>query len=251
MSISPYRSLADVNPSNAYLWTEFRTQFDVNGVRKCENLGRYPGAPRLLTLGTGVDPATIPAQITGRHGISVDGGDYVNTNLVDPFDYNTPFTLFAAVVPRYTSGANIIMSSEDINNASRGIQIDTNAGTTFRLVMVNSQASSYIMAVSTPLVMGSLATLVATHDGTGVAAGCNLYVNGVLGAKTTLLDTLGGRTVKGGNSFLVGGRRNAASVVDTLGSGSQVLMVGACPFACSPQQVQYLHRQVMTRINAA
>lgn len=239
---SPLRSLADVNPSNAYLWAEFRTQFDVNGVRKTENMGRHPLAPRLLTLGDGSTAATIPQQITGRHGLVFTGTQYVDTGIVDVFERTDRFTLFACT----SGGTGAVIASTDQAQSYRGIA---------SILLNNSLYIEVFSTYPTNCIYGNAlayprrcVTSALTYSGNSLVSGTSIYIDAISKTIGSTTDNLNS-TIKSGKSFLIGAHHNGAAKA-TFFTGN-IHFAAIFPWEFSAQQVQYLHRLCMTRINAA
>jgi hypothetical protein len=233
-----------VCPENALLWTRFATQFDVNGARKCENLGRYPGAPRLLTMGDGVN--AIPAQLVGRHGVSLAGAQYVDTGIVDPFERTQPFTLF--VMESGVGAGCYLISTEDQAQSNRGISITAGqAGRDF--LIVSTWATNAILNRATTEIGRISVSHCFTYDGSSSAAGAKVYINGSsLTYNSTAFNNLSA-TIKNGKSFLIGARHNGA-VKSALTTGN-LHDAFIFPWELTAQQIQHLYRQCLLDINAA
>jgi hypothetical protein len=244
MTISPLRALNDVNPANAYGWYEFRTQIDINGSRKVENLARHPLAPRYATLGDGATSTTFPSQLIGRHGLVFDGGDYVDLGLTDVFERTNAFTLFVCcqINPANTYA---LISCEDVAQAYRGIGM-TVTSNLIALSITNGAGNQ--AQVIAPAVGNSLSTFCATYDGSSSTSGMRLYRDGRALTVTSTANTLT-QTVKSGKPFLVGARHNGAA--RNIQAVCSMPMAAVIPSEYTPQQVLDLHRRAMTRINAA
>ena len=238
---SPNRSLADVSPSKALLWCNFSTQFDVNSVRCCENLGRAPGAPRLLTMGAG-SGASMPTQLAGRHGISLNGAQYVDTGIIDPFERTDRFTLFA-YASAVTTGGDLISSGDDAQNI-RGIVL-TASGTQYGY-LINTDASN-ILSLRSVSVYNTVESKSYALTYGGSSANAAVYLKGSVATITTA-DTLSA-TVKSGKPFLIGARHNGVNKSERIVGVVHNAMI--FPWELTAQQVQYLHRYCLTNINAA
>ena len=242
MSISPNRSLSDVNPSSALLWADFKTQFDVNGVRKCNNLGRYPGAPKYLTMGDGTTASTFPTQLVGRHGISLDGGDYIDTGIVDPFERTDRFTI--AVVCSALVDGNLC-DTFDQAVAYRGFGINMTGGVLYHYIISNYGTSNMLYRAVTSNAK-PIVSYIDTYDGSSTRVGHNIYYNANLVTTGNLVDMLSS-TIKSGKSYLFGAWHNGAAKGSLLTGNIHNAFI--FPWELTAQQVQYLHRYCVTRIN--
>lgn len=244
--ISPNRSLADVNPSRAILWYEGGPQFDVNGVRKTANLGQAPGAPKLLTMGNGTTASTFPTQLVGRHGVSLDGGDYIDTGIVDPFERTDRFTLFTVTSQCTTAG--YLISSVDVAQSYRGIAVTWASTTMSDVYLINVYSSNAAITRSPVTEHRSLLSHCVTYAGTSLISGIKTYGNAVPVAANLQFDSLSA-TIKNGRSVLIGAHHNGTGKAAFLTGNLHNAMI--FPWELTPQQVQYLDRYCKTRINAA
>jgi hypothetical protein len=104
-----------------------RTSYtDGSGNRVTRNLGTAPGAPATCTLGDGVTSTTFPTQVS-PHGMSFDGGDYIDTGLIAQLEYNTPFSLsFVAETP--TTAPCGVFGNVDGTESGVGLWMNTTSG---------------------------------------------------------------------------------------------------------------------------
>lgn len=249
MSISPNRSIADVSPNSALLWAEFRTQFDVNGVRKCENLATAPGAPKLLTMGDGYTASTIPAQLVGRHGVALTGTQYIDTGIVDPFLQTQPFTLVICVYARQTNGTSALLATTDQAQSFKGINlVFYQYGIT--MSMLNTVGGNYIQKNFTDVYgVGPIHKLIiCCYSGSSTAADISISINSTSLTGTSVSDTLTG-TIKNSKPLLLGARYNGTAKTGFL--TGEIRFAAIFPWELSANQGQYLDRLCKTRINAA
>lgn len=205
--ISPNRSLADVCCQKALLWYEGGPQFDVNGVQKTANLGCAPGAPKLLTIGDGTTASTFPTQLVGKHGVSFDGGDYIDTGIVDPFERTDAFTL--VVVISGVGAVCDVIGSVNAADANRGINLVLNNNNTCIPYFINQTSNNTYAAVIASVTTRATNAIAVTYTGTSSASGIKVYVNGESKSLSVSMDGLVG-TVKSGKPFLLGVRHNGA-----------------------------------------
>lgn len=241
--ISPNRSLADVCPEKALLWAEFRTQYDLAGVRVTDNLGRAVGAPKTLQLGDGTTASTFPTQLVGRRGFSFDGGDYVDTGIIDPFERTDRFTLFVVTSAMTSINGQILVTYDSVLNS--GIRIINNGANTISIYI--QDGGYYIHKYNAGVVTPAVSTIALTSNGSSTAAGISTYYNNIPGLFLTANDILTSGTIKNGKSFLIGARHNGAGKIAFLTGNVHAVFV--FPWELAAQQVQYLHRYCVTRIN--
>lgn len=215
-------------------------------LRVTENLGRYPGAPRLLTMGDGSTANTIPSQRVGAHGIVLGGTQYVDTGIVDVFERTDRFTLF--VMESGVGAGCYLLSTEDQAQSNRGISITAGqAGRDFLLTSAwatNAILNRHLIEIGKVVVSHSF-----TYDGSSLASGLKAYANGSAVTYTSTTFNNLTATIKNGKPFLIGARHNG-SAKSALTTGN-IHNVYVFPWELSQQQIQHLHRQCMLDVNAA
>jgi hypothetical protein len=235
-----------VCPANALLWTEFRTQHDLAGKRVTDNLGRAVGAPKTVQLGDGTTANTIPAQVTGKHGLVFTGTQWVDTGIVDPFERTDKFTLFVATHIPSGSALCDLISSVDANNSNLGYSITSTASRVVHVYFLNRLTTNGIQSDSAAGKTTGLSTSCLTYSGSSSATGILIYSNGALTSMFASQDNLSA-TIKSGAPIQLGARYAGASrgafLVGTM------YFAAIFPWELTPQQVQYMDRLVKTRIN--
>lgn len=261
-------SISYVNPENALLWCNFTNQnadvYTYSGqfvFTKCwaTNLGKYPGAPKTVQFGDGgysslyntvgamvTTSANVPKQIFTRNGIIFDGACWVNTGLIDPFEYNTSFTLFVLYYTKPTSLQILISNSNFSATPARGIQMYLNTDLTIGVTIVNTIAApDNFIFKSFPATTG-IVSACATYSGSSDQSGVLGYINGssvtndIVVAKNTLTST-----IKSGIPFYLGARFDGSTLTYPL--TGNIYFAAIFPFALTSQQVQYLDK--IARIN--
>ena len=223
------------------------------------NLGKYPGAPKTVQFGDGgysslyntvgamvTTSANVPKQIFTRNGIIFDGACWVNTGLIDPFEYNTSFTLFVLYYTKPTSLQILISNSNFSATPARGIQMYLNTDLTIGVTIVNTIAApDNFIFKSFPATTG-IVSACATYSGSSDQSGVLGYINGssvtndIVVAKNTLTST-----IKSGIPFYLGARFDGSTLTYPL--TGNIYFAAIFPFALTSQQVQYLDK--IARIN--
>ena len=245
---SPRRSLEDVNPNNALLWAEFRTQYIYNGLSVTDNLGRYPGAPKTLLMGDGTTASTIPAQIAGKKGFNFAGSQYVDTGIIDPFERTDKFSIFV-FYSKYGSSNAFILGNNDAAQDNKGIGFyfhGTSLLTSERTLVFANKWDTNMIYTSNFCNQNLFNSFGITSNGSSTTAGINLYSDGINTSQTAQVNALTA-SVKNGKPFLLAARHNGSSKTSI--SGCNIHFVVIFPWDLTPQQIQYLDRLVRTKIN--
>jgi hypothetical protein len=201
-----------------------------------------------VQCGDGTTAATIPAQASGKRGVSFDGGDYIDTTLIDRFEHNTAFSFFTLVNLKSPSTVEKNVISAHDGSQTKGWKLDYGHATS--IIRFVFQSGANLLLVSVPLVKQQMITLATTYDGSGLAAGTQIYINGVPQTKTVVSDTLGANSIKTGRSAILGASWNAAAVnAFFLSADTEMRHTALFPFALTATHVDRLHKRVMKRIN--
>ena len=150
------------------------------------------------------------------------------------YEYTQPWTVIAAVLLLTNVGGGstgvtgIIFSNVPDASPYPGYElwIDGNGAAHVRLI--NAFSTMYIGKYgSTNLADGRWHVVAATYDGSGLAAGVNIYVDGVLETMTVESDTLGGNSIKstilGHSNFYFIGNRSPSTDSGTGEIGTEAL----------------------------
>jgi hypothetical protein len=226
---------------------DFRPQ-TVNGLLQCENFGRAGGAPRYCVLGDGSTANTIPVpNASGRFGASFTGTQYVNTGIVDRYEWNQQFSLYALVTSISTTGFSPILSSQNVGNAYRGIMLALAlySGISSLDLELHNAFPGTRKTIYTPLGGGVLTSSITDCNSAQPA----MYANGVTKIYTTAMDTLGGNTVKSGYPFFVGMRANGLVPV-SFATGIQIYAVGIFDGLLTPRSISELDNLVRSKITS-
>jgi len=156
---------------------------------------------------------TIPGVTFGVNAFPFVNGERVSLGNALQFEYTQPWTMFAAVqavgVPMSsTTPAAIIFTNVTAGTPFPGYEVWVNGnGAIVVRIIHSSTAPQWIdMHQTVPSVCDLKTHMVAvSYDGSGVAAGVKVYVDGIAVGMTVDSDTLGGQTiVSAGQSFWIG-----------------------------------------------
>ncbi len=109
------------------------------------------------------------------------------------FDQFDPFTLSAWIKPDAVNVNQMIMSNKQGNE--RGWELSLNTSGELQFVFGTSGSRKIELESNTLIQAGVWTHVLVTHDGTGLAAGCNVYINGVLQIVQVIDDDLNATTV--------------------------------------------------------
>ncbi|NCC35641.1 MAG: hypothetical protein EOM24_27060 [Chloroflexia bacterium] len=178
----------------------------VNGVSVMPNHGRAAGAPPWLTLGNGTTSTTFPTPLAG-FGASFDGGDYVNTGVVDRYEHTDQFSLYFFGTAKVGTTQQIISSMFGTANF-RGIAMEQL--TSIRMYMwIVSQffAGDYnlhLATINNPL--SSSKSYAMVYDGRPNTSGASSHFENAEPKTVTKLANAISGTIKSGSPFLLGAR---------------------------------------------
>ena len=150
---------------------------------------------------------------SGASVVQFGPGEDCSAGHVLDFEHTQPFTAFAAIqMYNMPNTESVIIDNDDPGNNYAGYQLVVNGPSLFSsyggrllLRLMNNVFSTHIDVVgSTNVADGKKHFVAVSYDGSGLAAGVKLYVDGVQETMTTLSDTLSGTMVSSGQTFLVG-----------------------------------------------
>jgi hypothetical protein len=214
---------------------DFRPQ-TVNGLLQCPNLGQAAGAPRYCVLGDGSTAGTIPVpNASGRFGASFTGTQYVNTGIVDRYDWTSQFSLYCVLVCKPTALYKDMISSYDFGLGT-GILFRNSGANIPSLYLSGATFKQY--AATSAFLQPSM-SIVGTSTG-------KLYVGSNSVAVTTSGSVSG--SLKNGKPFLVGSSKNGATAVETL-TGT-IYAAGIFDGLLTPISIAELDTLVRSKINS-
>jgi hypothetical protein len=220
---------------------DFRPQ-TVNGLLQCPNLGQAAGAPRYCVLGDGSTAGTIPVpNASGRFGASFTGTQYVNTGIVDRYEWNQQFSLYIYGSAKI-SDATILSAFNTATSTGWYVRMKSAGGT--RVALYSGVGAADFIEGAFQLVPAN--SYVWTWPGTDAAAGCKGYVGGKNVALSVASDTRSG-TVKTGKSILLGTNWNGAGVVAT-GTSGTIYACGVFDGLLTPSSISELDTLVRSKI---
>lgn len=238
-----YESLALLNADLSSWWYD-------GAVAKTRNLGTLGGT---VQLGDGVTPASFPTQVF-PHGMSFDGAtDYLNFLRPTELSFATlagnelPFSLECLVrVDDYASIRSLF--SKGIIGASMEYMSLLSGGAWSFYLIDSSQVAWYRLVVtglanSSPA--GTVHHLVSVYDGTRVAAGVSMYVDGVSRVATNVPAGVYTRMANFGADSVYS-FTNGSGAVPILG---RTYNTAIYPFALQPGEVAGLYRKRLALLN--
>lgn len=235
------RIAQEIGPRGALLWLPLRSAWVENGRSVCKNWGRAPGYPRTVQRGDGVTPTTYPTLITGRRGMSFDGGDYIDTGIVDRFTHATPFS-FACRGESLTNTFRPLLADFD-SAATKGFRFYYHQDLGRLVFDWYKDGGNYIYVYASNIVTQQAHTYSMTYDGSGVFGGVKLYQDG---NPLTLSNSSAGtaNANASGKTLLVGANHNGAAKAQPIIGR----MIGAVlhPFCATPTQVSILSNQLIS-----
>ena len=171
------------------------------------------GCPNSSTF----DLAVTAAGIANNYSMNFDSAssDYIDAGNVLNYDYNQAFSISSWVNANAVTGTKNIVNKYD-SSATRGFAFDiySNCGSCqnridFSISNKNSGStgSRKVLYVYTSHIipLNSWNHVCITYDGSSLASGVNIYLNGVSQSFTTLRDTLGNNTILNTQSLEIGG----------------------------------------------
>lgn len=203
------------------------------------NLGKAGGAPAFLTCGDGSTTTTFPSPLAG-FGATFDGGDYINTGIVDRYEWSDQFSLY--ILGRVKSGDVMLLSAYN-GNASVQTGIYLRNTTTNRLALCSNANSD--IAYTSSILNNTIETIVWNWLGTTSSTGCSFYKNTKSVSISSLSDARNG-SVKSGKPFLIGASWDNTSIVQPI-TGT-IYAAGVFDGLLSPRDINILDKLVKSGI---
>jgi len=193
---------------DSYVWYHFDETSGIS-IKDSSKNSRY--ATLIPGSGGGYIPGKLGNAILFVGDTYVDGGDIAN------FEYSQPFSLEAWIYFTNDGYPRTIMSRIDRTAQNRGFQFFTNDGY-LTLYISNDESIGKTIYVYTNVQVGDAAFhhVVATYDGSGLAAGIKLYIDGVQQSVGITSDGLAGGTILNLAKFTIG----CANAIDLFYFGS-------------------------------
>jgi len=197
--------LAPINPHVWYHFNETAGTFVDDSSTNFRDGILFPGS------GGGFTPGKLNNAVLFVGDTYVDGG-----NIAD-FEYDQPFSLEAWIFFTNDGYPRTIMSRIDRTAQNRGFSFFTNDGfPTLYLSSDESIGKSIYVFGNARVPDATWHHVVATYDGSGLAAGIKLYIDGVSQVVGVTIDALAGGTIHSNAKFTIG----CANAVDLFYFGS-------------------------------
>ena len=168
---------------------------------------------------TFADKVISPAAFTGTNGWWWNG-DIANSKItygnVLQYEYTQPWTVIVAFLLLNTAGgghngvSGILFTNVTAGTPFPGYEfwIDGNGNLTVRIIS-NTNTALIDVHGGTNVADGKWHVGVATNNGSGLASGVQIYLDGVAETMTAVADTLGGNSiVSAGQNYLIGNQQN-------------------------------------------
>jgi Concanavalin A-like lectin/glucanases superfamily len=168
-----------------------------------------------------IPPTGFQNYYNGKCAIQAEIAAPITFGNVLEFEFTQPWTMYAAVQVLHPGGiteAGIISNIDHSNDLFQGYFFGmlSSVGTPFvvgalTVRLINSIPANQAFEIqgSKSIIDGKIHCVVATYDGSGLAAGVKLYIDGVEDTVDIVSDTLGGNSIVGPDQILaVGGQVN-------------------------------------------
>lgn len=146
-------------------------QYSVAGKTYIKNYGKAGGAPEWLQCGDGTTTTTFPTPLA-RFGATFDGGDYINTGVVDRYERTNQFSLYHFGSRR----GNCTIISTITSPTNQGVSIQM-VGSNPAL-SINAAAGGNLLVGLPTVDVAHVLSLTYTYSGTTTSAGVTALVNG-------------------------------------------------------------------------
>lgn len=188
-----------------------------NGKTLFDLTGRNPGTLTNMTLvgsaTSGWRPPTRPGAVGPCLGFDSASTTSVQVGNVATLSFTTasPFTL--SCWTKSSTASDMIFLSKELNSGTFAgyYMVTKGSNGVLRLFVQNSSAFIEVDG-ATNVLDGAWHHCTATYDGSGVAAGCKLYVDGKPESQTTVSDNLAGASIVSTAPFVLGGRDSPPAV---------------------------------------
>lgn len=213
----------------------------------------YAAPKKAVVCGDGYTAATFPTQlgpsVSVRRGDSFDGGDWFDLGLKDYFEWDAPFTMGVLWIHKPGAGQALFCTIDDADATSRGLEIEIEAVATdkVRVLLNNVYPSNCILVYSTTATGSGLHSLIVSYDGSGLAAGLILSLDGRELTKSVSINVLSS-TIRNGKKLIFGARYNGAGKLLPLISPN-VSQAFVFPRASTMQQIRLLHNRLMSELS--
>lgn len=208
---------------------------------RTDNIGSLGG---YALLGDGSTTTTFPSQLN-PHGMSFDGGDYLNIDMgIGPLlTLSMPFTFSVLMYDNKglsdTTGYSLGGTWDTAQG--KGVLFYKYPSTSYGPgVLIGSSSGNFLEARGKEAPPG-IHLYTFTYDGSGTFAGIMIYIDGKLSSWINGSTGTLGSDIVSGKGVMLGARWNgAASPHQYLTSGKRILDVSIYPFVLTPVQVKML-----------
>lgn len=184
-----------VSARNANIYLPFDRQFADGGVQVTGNCGGKAPRPQYCTMGDGVTPATFPAQLDTRRGVSFPTVS-VYASMPAVFVDEAPFSIATLLGNILAKSGTLVSTLHPVTGVGvtlsvtqRSIDISLGDGVT----IVSASCDVVAAGVDDAQQRG----VVVAYDGSGTAMGLTLFLDGKLLPWTSASGSVAGSVVSG------------------------------------------------------
>jgi hypothetical protein len=224
-------------------YAEFTALIEEFAPASTRNLGTLGGYAQ---LGNGYTAAGFPTQLAPTHGMSFDGGDYLQIANDGTFDFRSggvdqPFSV--EFLLNITSGASSSLANKGtLFGAPGGWGLNRMSATTVGLILTDS-AGNYFYASIGDTGYGVVKHLVFVYTGSGASSGISGFFQGVQRTTTTGAVGVYGGLPTGVLPVTIGSGGGYSSLV------GKIYNAAIYPFALQPGEVSQLYQLRRSMIN--
>lgn len=215
-------------------------QYSIDGKTYIKNYGKAGGAPEYMMCGDGTITTGFPTPET-RFGASFDGGDYIDTGVVDRYDYNNQFSLYQYGIFKQAVNPNTMAASRAVATNTPGIFYWLISGKLG--IIMRGPTGQLRIDFGTSSQFSKVKSFCVTYTGDKNA---KAYINSENLPVTLRTDDLNS-SVKVGLSWILGGYRNSESSVTRQYIGTTYAF-GIFDGVLLPRDIQLLDAYVRANI---
>ncbi len=241
-TFAQWRQKATTDPDTE---SELVAHFPLNVLENEQFLDRTSQLPARMNVGLSSDIA-LPEQVDGREGkaLQFDGANFLTLGDVGDFEHYDHFSIGAWI---YSTGEHTqragLLGRRNGELQRQGYDLTLTKDNRLSLRLIQEEGDTYLEVTTRARIAPQRWTHVAaTYEGSGRAAGVQLYLNGQAQPMRTVHDNLErGATILNGNDFLVGHWNHRNRATDTYGfAGGRIDEVRVYHRALTPPEIRQI-----------